>query len=133
MYKWTDAEGNVHYTDQPPPQGIDEQDITGQITVFEAVEVTPLPPGESREVMRAGDVVMFTTSNCPYCVKAKAWLRAHQVRFRELDVEQSARNRALFKEAGGRGVPHTVVKRGGREIALRGFDAGAFERVFVSH
>jgi glutaredoxin len=130
MYKWTDAEGNVHYSDQRPPDGAESQTIEGQISVFTPVKVEPSSAGEMRPVTRAGDVVMFTTSSCPYCLKAKAWLRKQGVRFREIDIEQSERNRAMFVQAGGRGVPHTVVNRGGNEIRLRGFDAGAFERVF---
>ena len=46
--------------------------------------------------------------------------------FLELPVD----NPNAQAKAPDQGVPHTVVNRGGNEIRLRGFDAGAFERVF---
>ena len=39
-------------------------------------------------------VVIYTTSYCPYCTGAKAFLRAKQVKFEEIDVTDDPVKRA---------------------------------------
>lgn len=130
MYKWSDAQGRVHYSDQRPPEGAQSLAIAGRVSGYTPVAIAPLEPAETGPIAAAGDVLMFTTSRCPYCAKAKAYLNAKGIAFRELDIEGSETNRSLFVRAGGKGVPHTVINRGGREITLRGFSEAAFEGAF---
>jgi hypothetical protein len=44
MYKWTDADGKVHYSDQPPPQGAKSQ---GTIAKPRPAPQAPAQPGET--------------------------------------------------------------------------------------
>lgn len=58
----------------------------------------------------AGDVVMFTTSSCPFCSRARAWLKRHDVPFTECNVEQSASCQQAYEQQGSPGVPLMRVK-----------------------
>lgn len=59
-------------------------------------------------------VVLYATSWCGYCAKARALLKASNVPFVEFDIEKSAKALAEFKSLGGRGVP--VLQMGGEVV-----------------
>jgi glutaredoxin len=66
------------------------------------------------------EVVMYATSWCPYCAKARSFFQRHGIRYVEHDVE---RDRDAWREQrrlGGRGVPTIVV---GDEV-IHGYDEG---------
>lgn len=130
LYKWTDADGRVHYSDRKPPQGNETQAIEGRVSGYTPVAVAQGAVAALGAVTREGEVVMFTTSGCPHCRTAKVWLSRNGIAYREINVEGSERNRRLFKSAGGKGVPYTVVNREGQETKIAGFSVGRFERVF---
>ena len=48
-YKWTDANGTVHYSDAPPPQGTKYNKVTTSGTVDPLATATPATSGESGE------------------------------------------------------------------------------------
>lgn len=58
----------------------------------------------------AQDVVMFTTSTCPYCNKARQWLKQHSVPFQECNVETSAVCQQRYEQQGSPGVPLLQVR-----------------------
>ena len=72
----------------------------------------------------AGPVVMYATSWCPYCAKARAYFSKKGIAYTEYDVEKSPAANAEFRRLGGRGVPLIFV---GREkmsgFSEEGFDA----------
>lgn len=81
-------------------------------------------PGEWRAVSMP-KVVLFTTSSCSWCRRAKKYFKENRVPFKEVNVEKDPEAaRDLVKKTGQTGVP--VVKIGGRWIA--GFDRPAIER-----
>lgn len=47
-------------------------------------------------------VVIYTTQVCPYCIRAKALLRAKQVDFEEIDVGRDARLQDEVRQRSGR-------------------------------
>jgi glutaredoxin len=69
------------------------------------------------------EVVMYATSWCPYCAKARAYFKESGIAYVEHDVEKSASARSDFKRLGGRAVPLIVV---GRE-KMNGFSEVGFE------
>jgi glutaredoxin-like YruB-family protein len=70
-------------------------------------------------------VVLFTTSSCSWCKRAKKYFRENRVPFKEINVEKDQRAaRDVAKKTGQMGVP--VVKIGGKWIV--GFDKPAIER-----
>lgn len=68
---------------------------------------------------RVHRVLVFTTPSCPWCRRAKAYLRERRVPFREVDVSRdAAAARDLVRRTGQMGVP--VIQIDGRPIV--GFD-----------
>ena len=63
-------------------------------------------------------IALYTTRHCSHCRQAKAFLRQHEIPFREFDVEGSQRAFKAFKQAGGQGVPFILIGR----MTLNGFD-----------
>jgi len=56
------------------------------------------------------DITLYTTSTCPYCAKARAWLREHGIAWRECNVEQDADCMARYTAQGAPGVPLVHAK-----------------------
>lgn len=70
-------------------------------------------------------VIVFTTPTCPWCTRAKSYLRSRGVRFREVDVARDqAAARDLVRRTGQMGVP--VVEIDGRPIV--GFDQAKIDQ-----
>jgi glutaredoxin 3 len=60
-------------------------------------------------------VIVFSTPTCPWCLRAKSYLRSRSVPFREVDVSADpAAARDLVRRTGQMGVP--VVEIDGRPI-----------------
>jgi glutaredoxin 3 len=85
-----------------------------------------VPSTLTRPTERAHRVRVFTTPSCPWCVRAKQYLRECNVTFREVDVARDpAAARDLVRRTGQMGVP--VVEIDGRPIV--GFDKQQIDRL----
>lgn len=73
--------------------------------------------------VRPGDVVMYSTQSCGYCIQAKRWLTRHGFAFTECDIEREARCEREFTEHGADGTPYLLVR--GQPMP-NGFDADEF-------
>jgi glutaredoxin len=113
VYKWTDAQGRIHYSDAPPPAArstqLKLQSFSGPAEVSQAIGAD-------------SGVTLYTTEWCGVCKRAKAFLTQNGVPFREWDVEKTEYGAAKFKQLGGSGVPLITV---GSE-KMMGFDANRF-------
>lgn len=75
----------------------------------------------------AGDVVMYTTSVCPYCAQAKGWLSQYGFAFSECNMTTMPACIAEFKSLGGDGTPFLTVRHGGKVSYMKdGFDSEEF-------
>jgi glutaredoxin len=75
----------------------------------------------------AGDVVMYSTSVCPYCAQAKGWLNQNSFAFTECNMTNSSSCEQEFKSLGGDGTPFLVVRHGGKVSYMKdGFDSEEF-------
>ena len=64
-------------------------------------------------------VIVFSTPTCPWCTRAKSYLRGRGVAFQDVDVSRDpAAARDLVRRTGQMGVP--VIEIDGRPIV--GFD-----------
>lgn len=71
-------------------------------------------------------VIIFTTPHCPYCKKAKKYLRERGVPFKDVDVSRdAAAARDMVRRSGQQGVP--VLDIGGKIII--GFDRPKIDRL----
>jgi glutaredoxin len=56
-----------------------------------------------------GTVVIYTTSSCGYCFKAKRLFKSMSVKYIEFDIEKSKEAHQQFTQLGGQGVPLIVI------------------------
>jgi glutaredoxin-like YruB-family protein len=107
VYKWTDANGRVQYSDGPPRAGKTQQ-LKIRINSVEGPAVVSQVAGASATKTK-GKIRMYSTTWCPTCKKAKAYLAAKGVPYEDVDVEASPRGAQEFAQLGARGVPVILV------------------------
>lgn len=117
IYTWTDSAGRIHFTDSPPDK-----------TKSKQIEISPLntyssPSADSvKNILdrptgvtgRKAKVILYSTTWCGYCKKAKRWFRQNKIQFKEYDTEKSERGRRDYKKMNGRSVP--IIKVGKQRI-----------------
>jgi glutaredoxin len=102
VYKWTDADGRVHFSDQPVDvPGVEEVKIR---SFSGAADVTL-----SGDEFGAREVKILTTAWCGVCKKAKTWLAGKGIAFSEHDVETSETGKQEYRRLAGKGVPIILV------------------------
>lgn len=108
MYSWKDAKGVTHFSDQPPPDRVDNK--TGNKADSKAGPVIartaprtgasqPSLPYGLAEAARRNPVVLYTTAACSACDQGRALLQQRGVPFTEKTVTSSADQQQL-KDAG---------------------------------
>jgi len=122
VYKWTDAEGRVHYGDAPQATD-DAEPVELRINTYTSVSYEQLGKGVP---ISAGRVVMYSTSWCGYCKKARRYFQKRGIAFSEYDIETDAAARARYDALGARGVP--VILVGSRR--MNGFSEQGFEKIY---
>ncbi|MFK7973540.1 MAG: glutaredoxin 3 [Rickettsiaceae bacterium] len=56
------------------------------------------------------NIVIYTTTTCPYCVRAKALLDRKKLKYQEINVDdEQERNKMLEKTGGKRSVPQIFI------------------------
>jgi mycoredoxin len=74
--------------------------------------------GEPNKSYGAIDVILYQTSWCPYCNKARAFLKDIGVSLVEYDIERDAQKREeMMAKSGSRGVPVVDIEG----IVIRGY------------
>jgi glutaredoxin len=94
------------------------------VGVYRLMIVPLMEPVAASEISPGDDVVVFTTDWCRVCDRARDYLVANRVPFRELDIEKSAEARSHYERLGGRGVPVALFG----EHRVDGFSASAYAR-----
>lgn len=84
-----DQEGIVRYIDI---HNIDEQPdndvLFAELAKISPVAATPPHPARAENpTLPHGGVVMYCTSWCPDCRKARAWFKEHDISYREVDID----------------------------------------------
>ena len=134
VFKWTDAQGRVHYGDKPPPNRSAE-DISDKITInsFTGTEVTTNDFFDAVEEARAEKarnkpkrVVMYSAVWCGVCKKAKRYFQQNRIPFKEYDVETSEKGKKDYARMKGRGVPIILVGK----TRMNGFSATRFQQMY---
>lgn len=76
-------------------------------------------------------VVIYTTTNCPFCKMLKGYLEEKGIAFEERNVETSTnyQEEMLAESEGFRGTPFTVITRDdGTKVKVKGFDKGLVDQ-----
>ena len=64
------------------------------------------------------DIIMYSSTNCPYCYLAKSFFKKHNLKFIEYNVEESDKHREMFYILGGSGTPLIIINK----QIIHGFD-----------
>ncbi len=119
LYKWTDAQGKVHYTDTPPPPAATKAEVKNFSGGGGNVEL----PYLLSEASRNNPVTVFTAGACDQCDQLRSMLKARGIPYSEKTVN-SADDHAALKQAGGTNLlPFGVIGRN----KLVGYDASAWQ------
>ncbi len=119
IYKWTDAQGNVHFGDKKPDtHEVDKLDLN--INTYSGVthETSPVDHGQK--------VVMYSTAWCGYCKKARRYFNKNNIAYTEYDIEKDAAARKRYRQLGATGVP--VILVGSKR--MNGFSVKGFQRIY---
>lgn len=123
LFKWTDANGKVHYTDQPPPPSarqIERKNLS-------AANTDGLP-FELAEAVRNNPVTLYTTPKCPPCDQARAMLARRGVPYSE-KIVATAEDLARLRQAGGeQTLPFLTIGR----MKQSGFEPGAWDAALTA-
>lgn len=84
-----------------------------------------LNPFPDYSQLQEEDVVMYSTSWCKYCKKARSLLEERGVKYTEYDIEKSEVGAAQYRAIRGSGVPVLVIDG----QVVRGFDANKIIRL----
>lgn len=111
--KWVDADGKTHYGDRPPAA-----------VQAKTVDTSVSTVGGNR--IQADRVVLYSTSWCGYCKRARRYMAEKGIAYREYDIEKDPISKKRYEQAGGVGVPFLV--RG--DQIMRGFARSSYDRFF---
>ena len=76
-------------------------------------------------------VTIYTTDSCPYCNMAKEYLKANNIKFKEIDVRQHPeKGEEITQRSGEMGVPQIEIKKDAEDagIIIVGFDKDALKK-----
>jgi glutaredoxin len=125
VYKWKDAKGVTHYSDQPPPPTTPAKTRV-EVKSFSGGGTVELPP-ELAGAARERPVTLYTTAQCEGCASARAMLMTRGIPFREKTVN-TADDQAALKQAGGNNqLPFLLVGR----TRLAGYEQGAWDALLT--
>ena len=131
VYQWKDKEGRIYFSDTPPPPGADVEIKKFKEDPVERPktrEDTPKTKSYRRTEKRSYgniDVIMYMTSWCGYCRKAREYIHSLGVNLVEYNIEKDAHKREEMsrKSGGPTGVPLIDVER----IIIRGYSPEAIQ------
>lgn len=148
IYKWVDDKGQVHYSDEPPedqeaeelklkvrklppterldPRSLPDQSKPGTTLITDAKADEQDPKSSQKRIKRKGRLVMYSTPECAYCKKARAYFKANKIKYREYNINENKQAHQQFKALGGQGVP--LFSMGRR--TLFGFSESNFDRFY---
>lgn len=121
IYKWTDSSGKVIFSDTPPPNQKIEQ-IELKINTYTAVEIRPL----TERLEKKDKVVMYSTTWCGSCKRAKRYFKKNNIPYVSYDVEHNRIGKMDFKLLKAKSVPVIIV--GSKR--MNGFTPARFDKLY---
>jgi|SRR5665647_27342 glutaredoxin len=122
VYKWVDAQGQSHYSDNPPPQSgknIEQKKLFGN-----HIE-TDTQPFETKEATKKNPVTLYSFDDCGNaCSKAQALLDKRGVPYALKNTNQDKIE--LKKLTGETSAPVLIV---GSQSPFQGFEETAWNRL----
>ena len=123
VFKWTDESGRTHYSDKVKDNQ-PLQAIKAEVNIYKDV---PINYEFSGTLGRSGNkVVMYSTSWCGYCKKARQYFKSKGIAFNEYDIEKNKKAKRKYERLGGQGVPLILVGK----KSMRGFTVAGFNNIY---
>jgi glutaredoxin len=119
IYKWTDEHGKVHFSDKKPAH-LESSEVKLKINTIKSVSY-------DRSIFDIGKkVVIYTTSWCGYCEKAKRYFKRKRIKYTEYNIEKNKKAKREYLKMGATGVPVILV---GKQ-RMNGFSEKGFEAIY---
>ncbi|HET8705880.1 MAG TPA: glutaredoxin family protein [Pseudomonadales bacterium] len=146
VYKWRDASGKLHFSDQKPGQDSFETLKTEKdrhrtqadstlpvlpVTSSAATQPESTEPSGpvSSPITAKKKVVMYSASWCGYCKQARQFFKSNDIPFKEYDVENSAKGKRDYEKMQGKGVPIILVDK----RKMQGFNSEEFWSLYSAN
>ncbi len=138
IYKYTDKDGNIRFTDKRLPEKANAETLKLKINTVKNPSIYNHSLGTSDKTITsnasdktisnstADKIIMYSATWCGVCKTAKKYFKNQGIPFREYDIEKSAKGRKDFKRLRGKGVPVILIG----EQRMDGFDRSYFERLY---
>lgn len=124
IYRWTDEQGKMHFTDSPPTgKQVEEVEVKVKVNTYSAVEITPL----IERLGRKNKVVMYTAAWCGICKKAKKYFHKNSIDYVAYDVEKSRTGKRDYKLLKARSVPIIIIG----DKRMNGFNPAKFDKLYA--
>jgi hypothetical protein len=121
LFRWVDADGKVHYTDQPPPASakkVEEKKLTGS-----TIDTSQLPYA-TQQAVKKSPVTLYANDCGEPCTQARNHLTQRGIPFSSKNPQTSPTDaEALTKLVGAAYVPVLVV---GNAVS-KGYEKGAWD------
>jgi len=128
IFKWVDADGDVHFTDSPP-KDTKIKKVTVKINSYEFVKVVP-SKNKVATIKKANpqdkNITMYSAQWCGVCRKAKRYFKQKGIAYKEYDIDKSKEAKLKYKELNARGIPVIFID----DTRLNGFSIAQFEQVY---
>lgn len=120
VYRWTDKDGKVHFSDAPPPE--DAKDVSQKRIGGDSPDAGALSY-EAQVAMKRHPVTLYVADKCAPCDDARGLLSRRGIPYTERNAQGNAAEIAAVTQlAGAAQVP--LLRVGDR--TLKGFDASAW-------
>jgi glutaredoxin len=105
MYKWVDANGKTHFSDQPPPPSAKPAPIKSSGGSAAGVQL----PYALAQAVRNYPVTLYTTTSCAGCDQGRALLKSRGIPFSEKTVTTTEDEQRLKEVTGNNSLPALTV------------------------
>jgi glutaredoxin len=120
VYRWTDKDGKVHFSDTPPPE--DAKNVTQKRMGDSGMDASALPY-ETQVAMKRNPVTVYVAENCAPCESARELLARRGVPYTERNAQGNRDEaEAVKKLTGSTEVPVLVVG----ERSVKGWDESSW-------
>lgn len=137
IYKTVTPDGRIVYSDQQPREGRLEKvmqfkdqpasDIPAStLSEIERLKKTGANPATDSAIA-SKDLILYSATWCGYCKKAKSYLAAKGISYREIDIDTNYGKAAFAEVRGGRGVP--LMLSGTKR--MQGFSTDGYDAFFA--
>jgi glutaredoxin len=115
VYKWTDEAGHTHFSDKPH-----------ELEKAEKIILKVDKPKTTTTATLKQEVIMYATSWCGYCKKAREHFAKNNIPYTEYNIETDAEAKRKYDSFGGKGVPVIFIG----EERMDGFNVAKFSEIY---